>query len=85
MSQSLIDNKMIKAVLVTLFCCLPFGIVAIVKASEVNGKLAAGDIEGAQFSAAEADKWANYGVIFGLIGAFLYLLYFLFLFFLGSF
>ena len=74
MSQSLIDNKMIKAVLVTLFCCLPFGIVAIVKASEVNGKLAAGDVEGAQFSAAEADKWANYGLILGIVGGVIYFL-----------
>ena len=76
MSQSLIDNKMIKAVLVTLFCCLPFGIVAIVKASEVNGKLAAGDVEGAQFSAAEADKWGNWGLITGLIANFLVFLFY---------
>ena len=48
-----VNNNMVKAILVTIFCCLPLGIVAIIKASEVNGKLAAGDIEGAQLSAPE--------------------------------
>ena len=77
MSQAHVDNKMVKAVLVTLCCCLPLGIVAIIKASEVNGKLAAGDVEGAQFSAAEADKWANWGIILCLICFLIYLVYFL--------
>ena len=56
----------------TIFCCLPFGIIAIIKASEVNGKLAAGDVEGAQQSAAEADKWGNYGLIGAIVVFFLY-------------
>lgn len=30
------------AILTTIFCCLPFGIVSIVYAAQVNGKLAAG-------------------------------------------
>ena len=76
MSQVHVDNKMVKAILVTLCCCMPFGIVAIVKASEVNGKLAGGDIEGAQFSAAEADKWGNWGLITGLIANFLLFLFY---------
>ena len=67
-----VNNNMVKAILVTIFCCLPLGIVAIIKASEVNGKLAAGDVQGAQLSAAEADKWGNYGLICGIIGIVLY-------------
>jgi len=69
-----VNNNMVKAVLCTLFCCLPLGIVAIIKASEVNGKLAAGDVAGAQMSAAEADKWANIGIIISLVGLGLYFL-----------
>tara|TARA_B110000014_G_C19897575_1_gene464359 strand:+ start:148 stop:402 length:255 start_codon:yes stop_codon:yes gene_type:complete len=69
-----VNNNMVKAILVTIFCCLPLGIVAIIKASEVNGKLAAGDIEGAQLSAAEADKWANYGLIGCIIFVVLYIM-----------
>ncbi len=71
MSQH-VNNNMVKAILVTICCCFPFGIVAIIKASEVNGKLAAGDVQGAQLSAAEADKWGNYGLICGIIGIVLY-------------
>tara|TARA_X000000368_G_scaffold17723_1_gene13964 strand:+ start:3086 stop:3352 length:267 start_codon:yes stop_codon:yes gene_type:complete len=71
-----VNNNMVKAVLCTLFCCLPLGIVAIIKASEVNGKLAAGDVPGAQASAAEADKWANWGIIGALVAFVLYILFF---------
>jgi len=36
--------------LVTLFCCVPTGIAAIVQAASVNAKLQAWDIEGARES-----------------------------------
>lgn len=72
MSQPYVNNNMAKAILVTICCCLPFGIVAIIKAAEVNGKLAAGDVAGAQHSAGEANKWSNYGLIFGIVGSVLY-------------
>jgi hypothetical protein len=38
---------MTQAILVTLFCCIPLGIVGIVKSREVNKKLAANDYAGA--------------------------------------
>ena len=66
MSRPYIDNHMVKAVLCTLLCCLPFGIIAIIKSSEVNGKLAAGDVVGAQASASSSSDWSNIGIILGL-------------------
>ena len=36
-----VPNYLVQSILVTLFCCLPFGIVAIVYAAQVNGKLQA--------------------------------------------
>ena len=45
-----VPNNLVWAILSTLFCCLPAGIVSIVYAAQVNGKLAAGDIAGAQES-----------------------------------
>ena len=42
------DNKLVWSILVTLFCCLPFGVVAIIKSAEVNSKWNAGDVAGAQ-------------------------------------
>lgn len=42
-----IPNYMTQAVLVTLFCCLPLGIMGIIRAGEVNKKLAVNDYAGA--------------------------------------
>jgi hypothetical protein len=52
---------------VTLFCCLPFGIVSIVKASQVNGLWAQGQYDAAQASSAAAKKWAMWGLIAGIV------------------
>ena len=41
-SPSYVPNHLVWAILSTLFCCLPLGIVSIVFAAQVNGKLAAG-------------------------------------------
>ncbi len=53
-----VDNYLVPAILVTVFCCLPFGIVSIVYAAQVNGKLEAGDIEGARRTSERAKMWA---------------------------
>jgi hypothetical protein len=42
-----VPNYMVQAVLVTLFCCLPLGIVGIIRSGEVNKRLAANDYAGA--------------------------------------
>jgi hypothetical protein len=42
-----VPNNLVWAILSTLFCCLPLGVVSIVYASQVDGKRAAGDVAGA--------------------------------------
>ena len=42
----------------TIFCCLPSGIVSIVYAAQVNGKIASGDVKGAMRSSERAKLWA---------------------------
>lgn len=69
-----IENHLAKAILVTLFCCLPLGIVSIVNAASVNGKLQAGDIEGARIASEKADSWANWSIGLGLLVGFIYLI-----------
>jgi len=59
-----IGNNLVWAILATLFCCLPTGIVAIVHAAQVNTKLAHGDMAGARESARNAATWS--WVSFGL-------------------
>jgi hypothetical protein len=57
-AQVLVPNYLVPAILTTLFCCLPFGIVSIVYAAQVNGKLEAGDRAGALESSRKAKMWA---------------------------
>jgi len=60
-------NYLVQSILVTLCCCMPFGIVAIVYAAQVNSKLAAGDMAGAQLSANNAKMWCWIAVGCGLL------------------
>lgn len=53
-----VPNYLVQAILVTIFCCLPLGIVSIVYAAQVNGHVAAGNIDGARRSSNLAKKWA---------------------------
>ena len=53
-----VPNYLVQAILVTIFCCLPFGIVSIVFAAQVNGKLGAGDYAGALEASQKAKTWA---------------------------
>lgn len=52
-----------ESILATLFCCLPFGIVGIVKASQVESRFRGGDYNGALQSSKDAAKWTKWSVI----------------------
>ena len=61
-----INNNLILAIVVTVLCCLPFGVVGIVYAAQVNGKAQVGDIAGAQDYARKAKLWSLWGLGIGL-------------------
>lgn len=63
-----IANNLWQSIVVTLLCCLPFGVVSIVYAAKVNGLKQAGLYEEARQAAANSRKWTNISVICGLIG-----------------
>ncbi len=63
-----INNYLVPAILVTLCCWMPLGIVAIVFAAQVNSKLAAGDVAGAAASAKNAKLWSWIAFGCGLAG-----------------
>ena len=69
-----VPNHMVGAILTTLFCCLIGGIIAIVYASQVNTKLAQGDIAGAQAASRTANGWIIANVIFGFVITLFYVL-----------
>lgn len=75
--QEYIPNHLVWAILSTLFCCLPLGIVSIVYASQVDGKRAAGDIAGAREASGKAKFWAMLSAGLMLIPLVLYLLFIL--------
>jgi hypothetical protein len=64
-----------ESILVTLFCCLPFGIVGIVHAAKVESAFAAGDHDGADRASAEAKKWTMIGFWLGIVVIALYLIF----------
>lgn len=51
-------NYLVVGILTTIFCCLPFGIVSIVYAAQVNSKWFSGDQEGAMNASKNAKMWA---------------------------
>ena len=65
-------SNLVPAILVTLFCCLPFGIASVVFASQVDGKYAAGDYLGAEEAAAKSKKWMWWAFGIGLVVSVLY-------------
>src|ERR1051325_6900915 len=68
-----VPNYLVQSILVTLCCCLPGGIVALIFAAQVNSKLAAGDVAGAEAASRNAKMWCwisfGIGVLGALIGA----------------
>lgn len=73
--QAPVPSHMAKAILTTLFCCLPFGIVAIVKASKVDSLLAAGRRDEAIQASKEANNWGNWSILVSLILGVVYVLF----------
>lgn len=69
------DNYLVWAILTTLFCCLPFGIVAIVKSSKVDGLWASGLCNEAQQASDDAKKWAIISAVTGGVFSILYLIF----------
>ena len=64
-----------ESILVTIFCCLPFGIVGIVHASKVDSAFNAGNYEEADRASREAKKWLMIGFWIGVVIIGLYLLF----------
>jgi len=72
------ENWLVEAILVTLLCCLPFGVVGIIFAAQVNTKQQAGDMEGAEKARRDAAKWTKIGFWVGLAWVILICIFYFF-------
>ncbi len=77
MNSPAVSNNLVWAILTTLFCCLPLGIVSIVYAAKVDGLAAAGNIAAAQEAANNAKTWAIWAASAWLILIILYIVLFM--------
>lgn len=66
-----------ESILVTLFCCLPFGIVGVVHAAKVSTFFAMGNYEMARKQSADAAKWTKISFFTGLAVILIYLFIYL--------
>lgn len=69
-----VPNYLVPAIL-SIFCCTPLGIVAIIFAAQVNGKVAAGDIAGAMDSSKKAKTFSFISIGLGLVGVVFYIIW----------
>ncbi len=68
-----VPNYLVHSI-ISLFCCLPLGVVAIIFAAQVNGKVAAGDIQGAMDSSKKAKMFAYIAIGLGVACWLIYLI-----------
>lgn len=69
-----VPNYLVQSILVTLFCCLPLGIVAIITSKQVDDKLRMGDYPGAVEASNKAKKYCLISLVSGIV---IFLIYFI--------
>jgi len=63
------DTNLVWGILTTVMCCLPLGIVSIIKANEVNKLWYQGRHDEARKASAQARRWAIWSAIIPVVVA----------------
>ena len=69
------ENYLVWAILVTVLCCLPFGVASIIYSVKVGSLYAQGDYNGAVDASQKAKKFAMIGGIGGLVFIIVYVIF----------
>lgn len=69
------ETYLVSSILVLLFCCLPLGIVALIKSNSVEKFYLLGDYNGALKASQSAKNYIIWSVILGVIGIVLYFVF----------
>jgi hypothetical protein len=69
-----VPNYLVPAI-ISLFCCFPLGIVAVIFAAQVNGKVATGDIAGAMDSSKKAKMFSFIALGLGVLCIIIYVIW----------
>src|SRR6267154_3784970 len=68
-----VPNYMVPAI-ISIFCCWPLAIAAIIFASQVNSKLAAGDVAGAEDASKKAKMFSFIAIGLGVLLILIYVI-----------
>jgi len=62
-----IENHLVKSIIATVCCCVPFGVAGIVYATQVDSLLRHGNRAAAEEAAKKAGMWSNLAIGVGLV------------------
>ena len=69
-----LNTWLIPAILVTVLCCMPFGLVSVIFATKANNALNTGNYQQAQIDSERAKIWFFVALVLGFISTVLYVL-----------
>lgn len=68
------STSLVLSIIVTILCCLPFGIIGIIYASKVDSCWNAGNFDEARENSRKAKTWALVGLVLGFVTYLIYIL-----------
>ncbi|MDR1594876.1 MAG: CD225/dispanin family protein [Prevotellaceae bacterium] len=74
--QTMPPTYLWQSIVVTILCCWPFGIPAIVNASRVQKRFMEGNYSGAEQASSSAKTWSIVSLVLGIIILIIYIIYY---------
>ena len=71
------DSNLVWGIICLVLCCMPLGIVSVIKASDVAPRYNRGDYQGALKASQDAKSWAIYGMVISGVCGVLYVIFLL--------